>query len=207
MCLAIYDNGAPRARQRASGYHYGRSPKSARATCKQRMTRAGRPIRHDTVTLRGPRSRTVLPTMVPPDTERLLDNPVWSCLTTRHAHLALGRASARRYPAAISPITGFPDDRPADIGALESLVDVGDDMGAVGPRVPELRSNWETLFEAAVTQMIRTEHSPLPEGDVDVVILAEADVADMLALVELTQPGPFRPRTIELGRFIGIRED
>ena len=112
-------------------------------------------MRHDTVTLRGPRSRTVLPAMVPPDIERLLDNPVWSCLTTRHAHLAFGGATARRYPAAISPITGFPDDRYADIGALESLVDVGDDMGAVGPRVPELPSNWEALFEAAVTEMIR----------------------------------------------------
>ena len=28
----------------------------------------------------------------------------------------------------------------------------------------------------------------------------------MLALVELTQPGPFRRGTIELGRFVGIRE-
>ena len=29
----------------------------------------------------------------------------------------------------------------------------------------------------------------------------------MLALVELTQPGPFRPRTIELGHYFGIFED
>src|SRR4030095_3479880 len=47
--------------------------------------------------------------LVSPDIERLLDNPVWSCLTTRHAHLALGGDAARRYPPEISPITGFPD--------------------------------------------------------------------------------------------------
>ena len=79
-------------------------------------------------------------------------------------------------------------------------------MGAVGPCVPALRSNWETLVEMPITQMVREGRSPLPEGDVEVVALAAADVADMLALVELTQPGPFRTRTIELGRFIGVRD-
>ena len=34
-----------------------------------------------------------------------------------------------------------------------------------------------------------------------------ADVPQMLALVELTQPGPFRPRTIELGHYFGVFED
>jgi ribosomal protein S18 acetylase RimI-like enzyme len=198
MCLAILNNGALPPGSVRQGTTFGvRQVRTSRC-------RTPNPAWHRYTS--GSAQRTVLPTMVPPDTERLLDNPVWSCLTTRHAHLALGGATARRYPAAISPITGFPNNGPADVGALESLVDVGDDMGAVGPRVPELPSNWETLFEAAVTQMIRAEHSPLPEGDVDVVILGEADVTDMLALVELTQPGPFRPRTIELGRFIGIRE-
>lgn len=144
--------------------------------------------------------------MVSLDIERLLDNPVWSCLTTRHAHLALGGHAARRYPPEISPITGFPNTGPADIAALESLVEIGDDMGAVGPCVPALRSNWETLVEMPITQMVREGRAPLPEGDVEVVALAAADVADMLALVELTQPGPFRTRTIELGRFIGVRD-
>ena len=33
------------------------------------------------------------------------------------------------------------------------------------------------------------------------------DLDDMLALVALTGPGPFRPRTIELGGYIGIFHD
>jgi predicted GNAT family acetyltransferase len=32
-------------------------------------------------------------------------------------------------------------------------------------------------------------------------------VADMLALVEITKPGPFRGRTHEMGRYLGIRVD
>jgi len=140
------------------------------------------------------------------DVERQLDNPMWSCLSTRHQHLALGGPLARRYPPVISPIAGLPGAGPANIAALEALVDVGDDMGTAGPFVPTLPANWETLHESRLTQMIRTERSLLPEVDANVSPLGSADVAEMLALVQLTQPGPFRSRTIELGTYIGIRE-
>ena len=138
---------------------------------------------------------------------RQLDNPVWSCLTTRHAHLALGNALARRYPVDISPIAGLPDAGTANVAALEALVDVGDTMTTAGPHVPPLPGNWEVLHQSAVTQMIRPDRAPLPEATADVSALGTQDVPEMLELVELTQPGPFRPRTIELGRFLGIREN
>lgn len=140
------------------------------------------------------------------DLELALDNPVWSCLTTRHAHLALGDALARRYPPDISPIAGLPTNNAESVAALEPLVAVGDDMGVIGPFSPSLSPAWEVLFEAAITQMIRADRAPLPEGDGGVLELGAADVDEMRALVELTQPGPFRTRTIELGRFIGVRE-
>jgi predicted GNAT family acetyltransferase len=145
--------------------------------------------------------------MVPSDAERELDNPIWSCLSTRHAHVALGGALARRYPADISPITGLPGTGPATVAALESLVEIGDDIGIFGPEVPVLPSSWETIEATRIAQMIRVDRSPLQEGETEDSRLDEADVPDMLALVELTQPGPFRQRTISLGRFIGIREN
>ena len=37
--------------------------------------------------------------------------------------------------------------------------------------------------------------------------LAPADVPAMQALVELTRPGPFGTRTIEMGRYLGIKQD
>lgn len=137
--------------------------------------------------------------------EQPLDNPIWSSLTTRHAHLAQGDALARRYPPAISPLTGL-NEPDGDVAAsLAAIVQAGDDFGVFGP-APALGSGWEVLREASITQMIRRETSLLDEGDVDVLPLGAADVPEMLQLVELTQPGPFRPRTVELGRYIGIRE-
>jgi predicted GNAT family acetyltransferase len=35
-------------------------------------------------------------------------------------------------------------------------------------------------------------------------VLGPADAGEMLALVELTQPGPFRVRTVELGAYFGV---
>lgn len=100
----------------------------------------------------------------------------------------------------------MPGVGPANIAALEALVEVGDDIGTAGLFVPALPGNWETLHESLLSQMIRTERSPLPEGDANASVLGAADVAEMLALVELTKPGPFRARTIELGTYLGIRE-
>jgi hypothetical protein len=37
----------------------------------------------------------------------------------------------------------------------------------------------------------------------EAVLLGAADVPEMLALVKRTRPGPFLPRTIELGRYLG----
>lgn len=37
-----------------------------------------------------------------------------------------------------------------------------------------------------------------------IVPLGAADVPGILALIELTKPGPFRPRTIELGDYYGV---
>lgn len=138
--------------------------------------------------------------------EGALDNPVWSCLTTRHAHLALGDHHALRYPFEFSPLSGLPAAGRDNVIALQALVEVGDAVAVVGAHLPEWPENWETLHRTRLVQMVRRETSPLSEGRAEVVPLSTADVGDMLALVELTHPGPFRERTIELGAFVGVRE-
>jgi predicted GNAT family acetyltransferase len=143
--------------------------------------------------------------MTPSDVERALDNPFWASLTTGHARFAQGGTLARRYPADISPIAGLAAPEPANVIALEAVVDVGDDMATVARLVPKLPSHWEILYESRITQMTRSDRMQFPESDVDASILGPADVPEMLALVELTKPGPFRPRTVELGTYIGLR--
>jgi predicted GNAT family acetyltransferase len=55
--------------------------------------------------------------------------------------------------------------------------------------------------------MIQNRPSTAPRPDLDIIALGKADVGDMLALADLTKPGPFTERTPELGRFWGVRID
>jgi predicted GNAT family acetyltransferase len=55
--------------------------------------------------------------------------------------------------------------------------------------------------------MIADGETPVPSRDLEPVVLGPADVPETLDLAERTQPGPFGPRTHELGQYIGIRVD
>jgi predicted GNAT family acetyltransferase len=45
------------------------------------------------------------------------------------------------------------------------------------------------------------------EGAHEAEVLTAADVPEVLDLVTRTKPGPFLPRTIEFGRYLGIRRN
>ena len=137
--------------------------------------------------------------------ESELDNPVWSCLRTRHAHLAQGGPLALRYPAAFSPLSGMPTDAAENVEALQNLFTAGEEFDVRGEFVSSTPPKWETRGRIRVVQMVRRDKAPLPVEGEPISALGAADVADMLALVAVTHPGPFRERTIELGAFVGIR--
>src|SRR5262249_50861316 len=48
---------------------------------------------------------------------------------------------------------------------------------------------------------------PRPRAETAIAPLGPADRPDMMALAASTRPGPFGPRTAELGTFVGIRVD
>lgn len=137
--------------------------------------------------------------------ESLLDNPVWWSLRTRHAHLAQGGPMVLRYPAAFSPLSGMSAGTTENVDALAQLFAIGEEFDVPGDYVFKDSGKWEVRGRIRIVQMIRRDRSPLPAAVETIVALGAGDVAEMLALVELTHPGPFRERTIELGVFAGIR--
>jgi predicted GNAT family acetyltransferase len=60
---------------------------------------------------------------------------------------------------------------------------------------------------AKAVQMIATRSAPAEIERGDIVRLTDADAPEMLALAQLTEPGPFLPRTHTMGDFLGIRID
>ena len=129
-----------------------------------------------------------------------LDNPLWAALSGPQAHLAVRLGRAARFPPDISPFAAVADDGAwADLAAL-----VGEGGTAVVPGAPEVPPpGWELVGVIPGVQMDGTRLDVA--ADPEAVALGPADVPEMLDLVERTQPGPFLPRTITLGTYLGIR--
>jgi predicted GNAT family acetyltransferase len=137
----------------------------------------------------------------------ILDRPVWNALTTRHASLALGRGdTALRYPLDIEPFGGTPDNTPEQLSALGELTPKDAGVALVELHKVSPPPGLVVMIQELVHQMAAKRIAP-PESDERVLELDDADAAEMRALAELTQPGPFHARTHELGGFVGVREN
>jgi ribosomal protein S18 acetylase RimI-like enzyme len=138
-----------------------------------------------------------------------LDNPIWNSLLTEHSSLALSNRSARRYPAAIGPLSGISRQSEDNYKDLRALAGPGGVVVLFCTEAPAPPPRWTLIRGGLLTQMICEEPQPVPmeltRGE-EFRPLTIADVPEMVALAELTEPGPFRDRTIELGPFFGIFE-
>lgn len=131
-----------------------------------------------------------------------LDNPVWQSLMTQHANLALTAGVAARYPAAIAPFAAVDADAARAGNQLTSLVTDGEAVYLVGV-APPAPPGWVIEPKKPIVQMVcDVLPQELPGPDAIAMTAAQSD--DMLALTALVFPGFFRPRTLEMGEYLGI---
>lgn len=133
----------------------------------------------------------------------VLDNPAWAALTGPHAGLAERHGRSARYLSDVSPFAAVDD--PADPAAWQDLAALAAHGYEPLLAAPGLsgRPGWTLAAEIAGVQMIGTQ---VPgAADPEAVVLTDADVPEILDLVERTRPGPFGKRTPELGVYLGIR--
>ncbi|WP_375783505.1 GNAT family N-acetyltransferase [Bradyrhizobium sp. Pha-3] len=133
-----------------------------------------------------------------------LDRPIWSALTTRQRDLAEGGAEARRFPVAIAPFADMADMSPNSFAALGALLSGPEIAVLFTPDPVPVPPEFKVLLAETGEQMIGTPAEFSLPG-VKIVTLGAADVPAMMALTEMTKPGPFSARTHELGTFLGIR--
>ncbi len=136
--------------------------------------------------------------------ERLLDHPIWSALTTSQKHLAEGGARALRYPVDMTPFADMIDISAASFAALGDLLSGSQVAALFTPEAVDVPDGFKVVLAETGEQMIGSP-ADSPLRDAEIVTLGAADVPAMMALTELTKPGPFAARTHELGTFLGIR--
>jgi ribosomal protein S18 acetylase RimI-like enzyme len=145
-------------------------------------------------------------------TMHVLENPVWHALTGPHTTVAEHLGLAARYVPDVAVFGALPDEASPDAwDALRELVGPGSNafLARVEIAVPD---TWARRFTMPCRQMWLTgaiAPDPRPDDGANEVIapLGPADVPEMLELVARTRPGPLLPRTIELGRYVGVRDE
>ena len=136
-----------------------------------------------------------------------LDAVIWRALTGVQESLAEGDERARRYPAAIAPFAATRDTEPASFRSLLALVSGDDGVALFTTEDVKAPSAFSVIRRDSVDQMVLGDAGTCAvQPRAPITGLSVADVPEMLALANLTQPGPFGPRTIELGDYIGIRQ-
>ena len=133
-----------------------------------------------------------------------LDHVIWRALTSHHRNVAKGDQLALRYLAPIAPFAATIDVSTASFESLLGLLPAGDQIALFTLEEIIPPSFFSVVQRGAVDQMVLVK-MPAHVCSVPIVTLDARDVPDMLALVEATHPGPFGPRTIELGEYIGVR--
>lgn len=135
-----------------------------------------------------------------------LDRPVWASLSTHLAAWAEGNALALRFQRDVNAFASTADDTsPQAARALAELVRPGEQVYIV--QVPPFVAppGLVTVKAAPALQMVAGAGLEAADGMDGVAELGDADAAEMVALAQLTRPGPFMARTHRMGRYLGVR--
>lgn len=131
-----------------------------------------------------------------------LDNIAWQTLSGAQAGCAVGRGGVRRYAPGFSPIVGFAEAERPDFDTLAEFCAPGEPVYCIewtGP-VPV---GWVETVNGQMARMVWTAPMPDEDAALDAQALGPGHVEQAVALAALTRPGPFGPRTIELGDYFG----
>jgi ribosomal protein S18 acetylase RimI-like enzyme len=132
----------------------------------------------------------------------VLSNPVWAALSGPQACFAEASGDAACFTSDVSPFAALAD--PGNPAGWRDLTNLTHEALLTGPSL-SAGPGWQLRDHTPGVQMVGRAMTGV--SDPEAVVLTETDVPEVLDLVERAKPGPFRKRTIELGRYLGIRVD
>jgi predicted GNAT family acetyltransferase len=135
-----------------------------------------------------------------------LDRPVWASLSTHHLPLSEGGSLARRFDREVNVFASARDDGEAALRDLAELVRSGERVFVLQVPPIAVPPGLVVVKHAQGVQMVAGRSLAGEADHGGIAALTPEDAPDMLALAQLTEPGPFLVRTHLMGEFIGIRE-
>lgn len=139
--------------------------------------------------------------------EHPLDNPVWHALCGPHRGFALQNGLAAHYPREMSVFSAIAEPSAQAYADLAQGLAPGSEARLVRHTVDPLPEGWEQLNAIPLLQMLAAHFDRQVVDGPAVTELGPQHLAAVTALIDLTQPGPFGPRTLEMGRFFGVFDE
>ncbi|RYF25270.1 MAG: GNAT family N-acetyltransferase [Flavobacteriales bacterium] len=137
--------------------------------------------------------------------EEKLDNPTWYALTERHADFAINYDGAKFYDPAYCPFGGF-----TNLDTVESAIAqyalLTDNFFVVGQK-PQYNVKVQLKNELICNQMLLARSIEIEITNQIVALQTAKQKEDLLELVNLVQPGYFKPKTVDLGNYYGIYQN
>jgi GNAT superfamily N-acetyltransferase len=133
-----------------------------------------------------------------------LDNPAWYALAEAHACFALGHGAVKRYQPNIVAFAAFQQGKEIS-EQLDQLISINESFFIIGD-VPLLNANYIIESILPSEQMVCTSEIKI-EGTAIIEKLTEADDDEITTLINLVQPGYYKPGTRLMGDYFGIREN
>lgn len=135
--------------------------------------------------------------------ETKLDNPVWHALEETHHKFAVTFEDVRFYKPEYCPFGGY-QDISKTAGGCKAYAALTETFYVVGD-MPALAAGLTFEKELVCDQMILEKGTGITI-DREIITLKEQHQSELAGLVNRVQPGYFKKRTNELGRYYGIYE-
>lgn len=135
----------------------------------------------------------------------LLDNAIWNALNSGNERLAKGTVHVKYYPTDVAPFTGLDQTTPENLQTLYEITPNDDTVFSISTvHKIDIPKPWTAVHCVPVYQMVCEHPVPYKSSSEPLITLTDEHIPQMLALTKLTNPGPFRERTIDLGHYQGI---
>lgn len=133
----------------------------------------------------------------------LLDNIFWHALSGTQAHLSCGTDTIRRVLPGYSAMIAMADPQRPDWAAIRPYCEPGERLYCSGWQ-GEVPAGWQLVADTHMCLMRWDGVEPAADAELAAIPLGAAHVPQVLDLVAVTKPGPFGPRTIEMGDYFGL---
>lgn len=134
----------------------------------------------------------------------ILDNPCWNALNSGNKNLSEGNELVKYFSSEVSPFVGLPEWNSPGFEHLSDVIPPERRIAFINSEEVEIPGEWDVVDYLKAFQMVHVNPAVGYTVSSEIISLQKKDIPQMIALTEMTHPGPFFNRTIEFGNYKGI---